>query len=233
MKKEDAAGVMDEFINAFDEFVFCMVFASQGIALKGSQLRNSNVGNDHQTWIGSNLPQKPKMHARINTFECIEKCEKDGYFSSTLSKSLLCTMYSLWDEEYRHRLADATGLEAKYIECPLMGDLRKIRHCVIHQKSIIPDGGFQFEVLDWRLPQGELRITCEMFLEFNDAVRGERMKISGFSLPPAIKELLPRMTSNERKSFDDFFKKRENRVNGQQWPGLEKFLQRIGHSEST
>lgn len=233
MKKEDAASVMDEFINAFDEFVFCMVFASEGIAIKGSQLRNGNVDKHHQTWIGSNLPGKPKMHARISTFECIEKCQKDGYFSNAISKSLLCTMYSLWDEEYRHRIADATGIEAKYIECPLMGDLRKIRHCVIHQKSKIPEEGFHFEVLDWPLPQGDLIITSEMFLDFNDAVRGERMKISGFSFPPAIKELLPRMTKKERKNFDDFFKSKEKRVNGQEWPDLEKFLQRIGHDKNT
>lgn len=232
MQKMDVPIVIDKFINTFDEFVFCMAFASQGITLMGKQLANDNLKDDHQTWIGSDLPDKPRMHARINTIECIRKCERNGYFSNTIAKSLLCTMYSLWDEEYRHRIADAAGYEARYIECPLMGDLRKIRHCVIHQKSIVPEGGFQFEVLDWQLPQGELNITYDMFLDFNNAVRGDKMKISDFSLPPPIKELLPKMTSKERKSFDDFFKNKANRLNGVEWPDLEKFLSRIGHHKN-
>lgn len=228
----DINAVMNEFINMFDEFVFCMFFATKGINMMGEKLAQDDPKEGHQTWIGSNLPDNPKSHARINTVECIKKCEKNGYFSNEIAKSLLCTMYSLWDEEYRHRIADVTGYEARYIECPLMGDLRKIRHCIIHQKSIIPDGGLQFESLGWQLPQGKLEITYNMFLEFNDEVRGERMKISGFSLSSAIKKLLPSMTNKERKDFDDFFKKRENRLNNVEWPGLEEFLHRIGHQKA-
>jgi hypothetical protein len=232
MQKAKAAAVMEEFINMFDEFVFCMTFASRGVAIMGNQMANNNVAKDHQTWIGSNLPHNPRMHARINTIACIKKCEENGEFSNTIAKSLLCTMYSLWDEDYRHRIANASDCDARYIECQLMGDLRKIRHCVIHQKSIVPAGGLKFEVLDWEFPEGELKITHDMFLEFNDAVRGNKMNIRSLSPPSAIEELTSKMTKKERKSFDDFFKNRENKLNGKEWPDLDKFLNRIGYTKN-
>jgi hypothetical protein len=233
MQKQSASAVMDEFIDAFDEFVFCMTYASRGISLMGKQMERNDIHHDHQTWIGSNIPHSPKMHARINTKECIKKCEENGDFSNIIAKSLLCTMYSLWDEDYRHRIADAVGSEAKYIECQLMGDLRKIRHCIIHQKSIVPAEGLRFEVLDWRLSAGSIKITHEMFLEFNDAVRGDKMKIRNYSPSPATKELLPKMTSRERKNFDDFYKNRQNILNNVEWPGLNDFLSRIGHKKGS
>lgn len=230
-KKEAVNDVMGEFIDAFDELVFCLHLSSRGMEMVGEDMAKNKVHDDQQTWIGSNLEVKPKFHARIKTLECIEKSKKDGHFSNVVAKSLLCTMYSSWDEDFRHRVAAAAGYEAAYLECPLMGDLRKIRHCVIHKKSIVPKGGLKFEVLKWDLPEGPLKISFNMFLEFNDEVRGSGMRISGFSLPSGIKGLLPEMTAKERESFDDFAKKRENRIKGIEWPGLDSFLQRIGRSK--
>lgn len=223
-RKEAVNDVMGEFVDAFDEIVFCLNLSSRGMEMVGEEMAKNKVHNDRQTWIGSNLEVKPKFHARIGTLECIEKSKKDGHFSNVVAKSLLCTMYSLWDEDFRHRVAAAAGYEAAYLECHLMGDLRKIRHCVIHQKSIVPKKGLKFEVLKWDIPEGQLKISFSMFLDFNDQVRGKGMRIIGFSLPPGIKELLPEMTERERKSFDDFAKKRENRVKGIEWPDLDSFL---------
>ncbi|KKW79269.1 hypothetical protein AAV96_08760 [Acinetobacter sp. AG1] len=229
--KKTVNEVIGEFIDTFDEFVLCMSFATQGIHKMGQELAKSKFDEGHQTWVGSNCEENPKMHARMKTTDCIKKCAKNGDFSNEITKSLLCTMYALWDEAYRHHVAEASGHDARYIECPLMGDLRKLRHCIIHQKSIVPESSIDFEILGWRLPPGKLEITYEMFLEFNDAVRGEGMKIRAFSPPPALQELLHLMTKNERKSFDSFFKNRENRVNNIEWPELDAFLNRIGHAK--
>lgn len=229
---EAVLAVMDDIINTFDEYVVCLSFATKGITQHGEELEKGSFEKGHRTWIGSDTETSPKFHARIDTAECIEKCKSDGYFSNELAKSILCIMYSMWDEIYRHRLAKITGLEAQYIECPLMGDLRKIRHCIIHNKSIVPDNGIRFEALGWRLPPGkELVVTYKMFLEFNDGVREDKMRIRGWQLPPIMQEVMPLMTKKERKDFDTFAKKPENRLNGVEWPGLKKCLGRIASSQ--
>ncbi|EMB9114840.1 MULTISPECIES: hypothetical protein [Klebsiella pneumoniae complex] len=225
--------VMEDIINTFDEYVVCFSFATKGIAKQGEELAKHSYEKGHRIWIGSDVATNPKMYARIDTVECIEKCKKDGYFSNELAKSLLSIMYSLWDEVYRHRLAKVTGLDAQYIECPLMGDLRKIRHCIIHNKSIVPDNGIRFEALEWLLPpREELVVTYKMFLELNDGIRGDKMRIQGWRIPPLLQELMPQMSEKERKDFHAFFKKPENRKNNVEWPGLGKFLGRIKYYQS-
>ncbi|WP_281223601.1 hypothetical protein [Photobacterium sanguinicancri] len=226
-QNETVQGVMCELIDTFDEYVVCMSFATQGIRDQGNKLATGSFSSDHQTWIGSKLDSNPKMHARIKTVECIDKCKENGGFSNEIRKSLLCTMYSLWDELYRHRVAEASGMDAKDLVCPLMGDLRKIRHCVIHHKSIIPETGISFEVLDWQLPPGKLEITYEYFLDFNDAVRGDRMRIRSIRLSPEMDNIFKQMTKKERKRFEDFHKIKGNKENNVQWPGLEQVLNRI------
>lgn len=227
-KKDAVTSIMEDFIDAFDEHVFCLYFSSIGITKMGQEWGKLTVNKDHQSWIGRDLPNNPKFYARVNTLDCAQKCTKDGFFSNMVAKSLLCTMYSLWDEDYRHRIANATGHEAAYLQYPLMGDLRKIRHCIIHQKSIVPEGGFKFEVIKWQLKPGSLKITLDMFLELNGLIRGKGMTINGFDMPPKIKEHINKMTKKERKSFDSFFKNRDNRIKGIEWPELDNFLTRIG-----
>ncbi|MFW5393976.1 hypothetical protein V1951_22180, partial [Yersinia sp. 2544 StPb PI] len=210
------------------QYVVCFSFATKGIAQQGEELAKHPFKKGHRIWIGSDVATNPKMHARIDTAECIEKCKLDGYFSNELAKSLLCIMYSLWDEVYRHRLAKVTGLEAQYLECPLMGDLRKIRNCIIHNKSIVPDNGIRFEALEWLLLPGEvLVVTYKMFMELNDGIRGSKMRIRGWRILPLLQEVMPQMSEKERKDFNAFYKKPENRKNNDEWPGLKKFLGRI------
>lgn len=228
---ETVQNIIEELIDTFDEYMFCMCFATQGIREHGEKLALGSFSNDHQTWIGSKLDSNPKMHARIKTLECIEKCKENSGFSNEIRKSLLCTMYSLWDEYYRHRVAAASNMDAKSLICPLMGDMRKIRHCVIHHKSIVPEAGISFEVLDWQLSSGKLEITHEHFLDFNDAVRGGRMKIHSCKLSPEMEEIFEQMTAKERKRYEDFYKIKGNKENDVEWPGLEQVLKRIQQSK--
>lgn len=231
-KDETVQEVLHELIDTFDEYVVCMVFATKGIQEHGEKLASGSFSNDHQMWIGSKLDSNPKMHARIKTVECIEKCKEKSGFSNEIRKSLLCTMYSLWDELYRHRVAAACNMEAKDLICPLMGDMRKIRHCIIHHKSIVPEDGISFEVLDWQLSPGRLVITHEHFLDFNDAVRSERMNIRSCKLSPEMEEIFKSMTQKERRKFEEFYKIKGNKENGVEWPGLKQVLSRIEQEKS-
>ncbi|WP_162625260.1 hypothetical protein [Mycolicibacterium llatzerense] len=64
-------------------------------------------------------------------------------------------MHSLWDEQYRGRVAAAHGTapdghpwESRDIRVPLFGDIRRIRNDFIHNKGIV-DEASETEVLAW------------------------------------------------------------------------------------
>ena len=54
-KKDVVASIMEDFIDVFDEHVFCLFFSSHGITKMGEDLAKHKVKEDHRTWIGSNL----------------------------------------------------------------------------------------------------------------------------------------------------------------------------------
>lgn len=62
----------------------------------------------------------------------------------------LPTFFSLWEEDYRHRLAAAHGCKARDFQIPFFGDLRKLRNDVAHRGGIARvDGAGTCEILRW------------------------------------------------------------------------------------
>jgi hypothetical protein len=224
--RDDVAAIMGEFIDQCDEYLMCLSFAVMGLSAEGEKIKKQGTKKGQQIWIASDTATRAKFHARMDTSDFIEKSKKDGFFSNELGKSLLCLIYTLWDETYRHRIATVANIDAGTIIAPLMGDLRKIRHCVIHDKSEISEKGMNFEVLTWPLAPGKLVITQKMFNELNDHIR-RNMNIHTASMSPKMKAVYDEMTEKERKSFDDFYKKPGNKANDVTWPGLAAVLSRI------
>lgn len=223
--KENVATIMEEFLDLCDEYLMCLSFAVMGISAQGEKIKKQGARKGQRIWIASDTATKPKFHARMDASDFIKKSAKDGYFSNELSKSLLCSIYTAWDETYRHRIAAAAGIDAKTIVAPLMGDLRKIRHCIVHDKSAISEKGMNFEVLTWSLAPGKLMITQDMFSELNEHIR--KIAINAARLSPEMQAVYDEMTAKERKSFDDFYTKPGNKANDVPWPGLPNVLARL------
>ncbi|MBL0906877.1 hypothetical protein G5645_02620 [Pectobacterium carotovorum] len=225
-RKQAISAIMEEFIDACDAYLFCLSFSVVGIEDKGKELKKMRFSKGQRLWLGSDLETDQKMHARMDIKELVNRCGKNGLFTTELTKALLGMIYSVWDEFYRHKIAEAYGCEPDEVFCPLMGDLRKIRHCIMHHKSIVNDNGLKFEYLNWVFHPGPLIITYEMFRELNDAIRGKGMKIKACILAPEIKCILPLMSNKERKSFDEFYRKFENKMKENIWPGMQNFLKK-------
>ena len=51
-----------------------------------------------------------------------------------------------------------------------MGDLRLIRHCIVHNKSIVTNENTKLKELKWSLSPGELKITKDMFSRLLDQI---------------------------------------------------------------
>lgn len=228
-KKNAIYDVVEDFQATCEEYLFCLMFASRGIETTGALIGKEKKNPGQKLWIASNTESEPNYHAKMDISTFVEKSKRNGFFVNEICKSLLCTIYSLWDETYRPRIAKAAGVDGSALIAPLMGDLRKIRHCILHNKSIVPKNGYQFEVLAWELPPGALSISAEMFREFIDMVR-TKMAIHAAEMTPEMQEIYQVMTDKERKSFDDWYKKPGNKKNDIPWPGLDAVIKRIKKS---
>jgi hypothetical protein len=172
-----------DFQHACQKYYICHTFARLGLADYAKKLASGAKEPDKKLIVGTGHPDAGRWHASMKIGEAIESSQADGAFSNKIAKSFIVAMYSEWDEVYRHQVALEVGVVSKAVKCDLMGDLRLLRHCIVHNKSIIADEQSKVRELKWPLLPGKLAITDSMFSQLIDQinrmlvrVEPERMK---------------------------------------------------------
>jgi hypothetical protein len=193
--------IIGQFVTACEEALICLSMATQGLEMIGEEIKRNETAPGQRMWIGSNVIQAPRYHASISVPLFLTKAEPDGAFTSEMGKAFLCMLYAQWEEACRPTLAKVMRCEPGNIRAPLMGDLRKIRHCILHNKSRISENGLGLEVLPWRVAASELVVTRDLFRDFVDAVRAP-MVVQTCELSPEAAALREKMTVKERQRFD-------------------------------
>lgn len=160
---------LSEFQVACQNFYTCFYFAAFGLTKECSALNNS--GNpEAEIFLGTGHPDEGNWHSRLKITHVKEAAKKDGIYSDTLAKSFITYIYAEWEEYYRHKIALSIGTKKNNIESDLMGDLRLIRNCIVHNKSIITNEHLRLKELKWDLKEGQLTITIKDFSTLIDQI---------------------------------------------------------------
>lgn len=159
-----------DFQKHCQKYYICYTFSSMGLKSGADKLTDLNADRSKSIIIGTGHPDDGNWHGSMNIGELIVSSQKNGDFPNQIAKSFICAIYSLWDEFYRHRIATENGSEQKKVTSDLMGDIRHIRNCIIHHKSIISNEQTKMRELNWNLIPGELIISEEMFQTLIDQV---------------------------------------------------------------
>lgn len=84
-------------------------------------------------------PSMPDViHQRIiRSDEYIKKNAEGGIHEQQICRAIIIFLYTHWEDEIRPRLATARKVSKNDIKSDLMGDLRELRHAVLHAKGIL------------------------------------------------------------------------------------------------
>lgn len=96
-------------------------------------------------WASYEDPSKPDViHNRIIRAEDYMAANANGGSNEQQhAKAIVIFLYTYWEDEIRPRLAASQNVERENIRSDVMGDLRIIRHAILHTKSIIPLGRYK------------------------------------------------------------------------------------------
>lgn len=171
---------LSNFQKRCHQYYTCFIFATMGLQNIADKFKLSIIENQDQSlFIGSGHPDENKTLSQINLKEAVMYSQKDGVFSDTLAKSIIVNIYTEWNENYRQRIGAEVGTEAKNVMCDLMGDLRFVRNCIIHNKSTVDKNCTKFKILGWHLRQGEeLKVSNAMFSEILDCINAMTVTIN-------------------------------------------------------
>jgi len=152
-----------EFQLTCQRYYICYCLAAIGLEGHAEQLTKLAPDRTKTMFIGEGHPQDGKFHGSMNIGELLDSSRRHGAFADMIAQSFIVAMYTSWDELYRPAVAAEIGAGPKAVQSDLMGDLRLIRHCIVHKKSVISDEPEGIKELSWKLSPGKLVVSAAMF----------------------------------------------------------------------
>jgi hypothetical protein len=83
----------------------------------------------------------------------------------------LVAIYSYWEDNSRGRIAAIKGVVKDALVSDVMGDIRHLRHAIIHNKAVANDDVAKSRVLKWFVAGDDIFISEQMFLQMISCVR--------------------------------------------------------------
>lgn len=161
------------------EYYTCFALASSGMVHAVSSIQLDPVTYPNQKlFIGHSHPDEGPAQSVMPAEKAVRATQRDGEFQDVIGKALITLLYAEWDEYYRHQMASEFGVSAKDVASDLMGDLRLVRHWVVHCKSVVQSNVKKIKVLPWALHAGDrMHITSGMFRQLADCFNSMQVQI--------------------------------------------------------
>ena len=137
---------------------------------------NHSVSLSEPYRVGKGTPRQGSFPSSLPIGEVIDRSAPNGDFPNQTAKWMIVAIYSLWEDRYRGEIAKELDVSDKNkVKADIMGDIRRIRNCIIHKDSVISDEHKGLKKLDWDLCPGSLCITHDMFVDLMESIN--RMEI--------------------------------------------------------
>lgn len=161
MLDESARTILDELHRDLDDLMTAHGFACMGLRRMREHfastprrpgdedpiIRLESFVPDNPDWP-KNPGWLPSTEWRLS--EALRQVQDHGPVEALLGRQWIVSVYALWEEEYRPRLAAAHGRRLQDEKYSLLGDLRRLRHDVVHHHGIATaDYTGRCEVLGW------------------------------------------------------------------------------------
>ena len=102
----------------------------------------------------------------------------DGRAQSHVGQMCLVKIYEIWDGHYRKRIAEIVGVKTNRILSDLMGDLRLLRHDIVHHKGIATESPGKCKILQWFNNGEEILLTGERYDQLLLEIRKMQITVS-------------------------------------------------------
>jgi hypothetical protein len=98
----------------------------------------------------------------------------NGLIVTQLGHQWAVFVYAAWEHSFRPRLAEAWGRDLRDVQIEAFGDLRRIRHDIVHNNAVASAAWTgKCTVLHWFKPGELIQINTEQAAEFMEKVRVE------------------------------------------------------------
>jgi hypothetical protein len=190
MTQESVDDVLADLRDILNEAAAAQAFSNFGLAQVDRVIAagpRSAENPDPAVYIGIGDPNDPtsKQYAVFRASQIPGLVKKGGPISTQLGHQWAVFVFTEWETNLRPRLAAASGSTPDEIQADVFGDLRCIRHDILHHHGIASaEWSGRCRILRWFRPGSPVVIEAEHIAEFMRLVPWDELK-SGPATPPA------------------------------------------------
>lgn len=107
--------------------------------------------------------------AEMKNSHAVDGMRKNGPFSQIIAHGVINWVYSLWNEEYRGKVAKELGVKTNDVLCDVMGDLRIIRNFIVHENAMADKRVTQLITINW-ISEGSLVLVSDDMTRIQEAI---------------------------------------------------------------
>ena len=115
---------------------------------------------------------------------------KDGKNQQFLGAMVIVLLYSYWENYFREKLATALGVKTSVLLFPIWGDLKVLRHCILHKSKIENKDIKKIQYLKWFqhgdeiiIDEGKFREIFLSMLAFRNWIHEQSLHRAGIRIP--------------------------------------------------
>jgi hypothetical protein len=165
--------VLEHLRSAINDSIAAEAFASMGLTFLPEVFRRVPPvpeNPDPTIYIGVGDPNLPssEQYAQWPLSKALQQVAPEGPVTARLGQQWIVFVYTLWEHEYRKRLAAAHGCAVRDVKYPLLGDIRLLRNDVVHHSGVAtPENAGKCQVVHhWFRPGELMHLRGEHFAEF-------------------------------------------------------------------
>lgn len=157
----------------------------------GSRIEN---GQQVIVWTSVEDPNSPDVihHRIMRADDFIASNSEAGFNEQHICRAIIVFIFAYWDEQIRPKIAAIRGVESRDVKLDELGDLRILRHNILHNKGLLPASEYaKLKVMkDIVKPDAQITFTHDqmhkVFIHVKQAIATLILKYTG-DLPGAPK----------------------------------------------
>jgi hypothetical protein len=124
--------------------------------------------------VDPNRPNAKYQHVATSQ-EILDRNAKEGRNEQRLRQACIVFAYMHWEDHVRSAFSQAVGVSKNDIKSPVFADLKRLRHAIAHNKSVLKD---KLEVLPNNPTGVEVSFTHAEFADLMRALTGELERLA-------------------------------------------------------
>jgi hypothetical protein len=182
---ESVSDLVEELRREVNESIATLTWARAGFVKAVEFLESQAVHPDNpdpRIILGHGDPNSPgaRQLAEWRRSETIAKLSKGGDAFNRVGRDWVVALYQTWEDSLRPRLAKGAGVEKAKISSVVFGDLRHLRHDIVHCLGLATaEHSGKAVLLQWFQVGESIEITNDHLLDFLRQLDRHPIEIDG------------------------------------------------------